>query len=111
VSLSSTEAQARVARVLTLDSRVQAAPNQVSTAIADEAVVLDLSQGVYFGLEGVGGRVWQLLASPRRVDEIVTAVTEEFDVDQATCERDVLSFITELQGAGLVVESADAIDP
>ena len=76
---------------LALQSRVVVSDEQVHTSLGDEAVILGLGDGVYYGLDAVGARVWSLLASPRLVSEIVDAVTEEFDVGRERCERDVLA--------------------
>src|SRR6476659_10171781 len=63
---------------LTLHSRVVASDEQVHTSLGDEAVILGLGDGVYYGLDAVGARVWSLLATPRRVSELVSAITREF---------------------------------
>src|SRR6478672_7523945 len=75
---------------LALQSRVVLSDEQVHTSLGDEAVILGLADGVYYGLDAVGARVWSLLAEPRRVTEIVAVVTEEFDVGRERCEHDVL---------------------
>lgn len=89
---------------LTLASRVVVSDDQVHTALGDEAVILGLEDGVYYGLDAVGARVWSLLAEPRRVSEIVAAVTAEFDVSAERCERDVLALLGELAEHRLIRE-------
>ena len=90
----------------TLDSYVVHSGDQVSTALGDEAVILGLHDGVYYGLDTVGARVWALLAAPRRVSDLVAAVAAEFDVTTERCERDVLALLEELAAQGLVRESS-----
>jgi hypothetical protein len=92
---------------LTLDSRVVASDEQVHTALGDEAVILGLGDGVYYGLDAVGARVWSLIAAPCRVSEIVGAVTEEFDVAPERCEQDVLALLGELAEHRLIREELD----
>jgi hypothetical protein len=87
---------------LTLDSRVVASDDQVHTSLGDEAVILGLQDGVYYGLEAVGARVWSLLSVPRRVSEIIALLVEEFDVSAERCERDVLAFLGDLGERGLI---------
>jgi hypothetical protein len=91
----------------TLDSRVVASDEQVHTSLGDEAVILGLGDGVYYGLDAVGARVWSLIAAPRRVSEIVGAVTEEFDVAPERCEQDVLALLGELAEHRLIREELD----
>ena len=88
----------------TRDSCVVVSDEQVSTALGDETVILGMRDGVYYGLDAVGARVWALVASPRRVSELVTVITEEFEVSSERCERDVLALLEELAGRQLVRE-------
>lgn len=77
-------------------------PDQVSAEVDGEEVVLHLESGVYFGLEGVAARVWELLASPRTLAELVDRVTEEYAVEREACERDLRRFVGDLEREGLV---------
>ena len=84
------------------DSVVVAARDQVSTRLEGEAVILNLADQVYYGLDGVGARVWELLREPRPVRALVDAVTAEYDVDRETAERDLLDLLEELAARKLV---------
>ncbi|PYN78477.1 MAG: PqqD family protein [Candidatus Rokuibacteriota bacterium] len=83
-------------------STIVAAKEQVSCSMAEEAVVLDLKAGVYYGLNEVGARVWSLVQEPRNVSEIRDAILEEFDVDPSLCERDLLVLLRDLAGRALI---------
>ena len=63
-------------------STIVAAKEQVSCSMAEEAVVLDLKAGVYYGLNEVGARVWSLVQEPRNVSEIRDAILEELPPDE-----------------------------
>ena len=86
------------------DSCVVLSDEQVSTSLGQETVILGMEDGVYYGLDAVGARVWALLATPHRVSELVRAVVGEFDVTSEQCERDVLALLDELSERGLVRE-------
>jgi hypothetical protein len=92
---------------LTPESRVVVSDEQVHTSLGDEAVILGLGDGVYYGLDAVGARVWSLLGAPRRVAEIIDVVTEEFDVGRERCEHDVLALLGELAERRLIREESD----
>lgn len=83
-------------------STIVAAKEQVSCSMAEEAVVLDLKAGVYYGLNEVGARVWSLVQEPRNVSDIRDAILEEFDVDPSLCERDLLVLLRDLAGRELI---------
>lgn len=69
---------------------------------ADNAVMLDIASGSYYGLNAVAGRIWELLAvQPMTVAEICARLCEEFEVDEQTCEAAVLKFADTLVENGL----------
>jgi hypothetical protein len=75
---------------------------QVSCNLNDEVAILDLKGALYFGLNDVGAHIWQFLDEPRSVDRICGAVVEQFDVEPAACQADVLRFLAGMQEAGLI---------
>jgi hypothetical protein len=86
------------------DSCVVASDDQVSTALGDETVILGMADGVYYGLDAVGARIWALLGTPHRVSQLVGTILDEFDVSAEQCERDVLALLDELSERRLVRE-------
>lgn len=84
------------------DTRVVAARDQVSVEVEGEAVILSLADGVYYGLDPVGARVWTLLEAPCTVAELRDAVVAEWEVDAPTAERDLLALLEALAARGLV---------
>jgi hypothetical protein len=87
---------------LTLESVVVASPDQVSCPLEDEVAILHLRAGVYYSLDPVGARIWELVATPRPVRAIRDALVAEYDVEPARCERDLLRLLEDLARAGLV---------
>lgn len=83
-------------------SIVSVTDDQVSCELDGEAAILDLKQGVYYGLNPVGAAVWALIAKPCSVAEIKRAVLERFDVTPEECERDLLELLSELAERGLI---------
>ena len=87
---------------LTRSTTVVAVSDQVSCTLEDEAVVLHLGKGMYYGLNPVGATVWNALQQPKTIAELVAIVTGEFDVEEARCEGDLLTLLGELEDAGLI---------
>jgi hypothetical protein len=81
---------------------VRRAEGQVSTGLGAETVILGLPRGVYYGLSGVGPRVWELLEHPTSAEGIVERLVEEYDVEPSRCLDDVLSVLSQLRSEGLV---------
>ena len=74
----------------------------IAATVDDEVVMLSARAESYFGLDGIGSRIWNLIEQPRQVAEICASLVESYEVDAATCERDVIKFLDELHGHGLI---------
>jgi hypothetical protein len=93
--------------MLSNTSIVVASPEQVSSDLAGEIVMLNLKNGTYYGLDEVGARVWNLVQAPTPVAAIRDTILDEYDVEPERCEHDLLALLQELEGAGLI-EVSDA---
>ncbi len=85
------------------ESRVSVTDRQVACEVGEEAVILHLDDGIYYGLNEVGARIWQLVQEPRTVSEIVDAIVAEYDVAPEQCRVDVRDLLGELLERKLVV--------
>ena len=79
-----------------------AADDVLATHFADEAVILDLRDGVYYGLDAVGARIWSLLKRPISIHDLRDAIVSEFDVPPERCECDIRTLMADLTARGLV---------
>jgi hypothetical protein len=82
---------------------VCASPNEVSSRVGDEAAILDLDAGVYYALDPVGARIFELLQQPARLGDVVSTLLVEYEIDEETLRRDVLGFVSDLHDKRLVV--------
>jgi len=87
---------------LSRTSTVVAAKDQVSCDLVGEAVILNLKSGVYFGLDPVGARIWNLIKDPKTVGAVIEAILQEYDVDPERCETDVIALLEELANRALL---------
>ena len=85
-----------------LDTKLSVPPQVMSRMVGDETVLLDLASGVYFGLDGVGKRVWESVAEGNSLDQAVAVLVSEYDVDKAQAQADVLKFASNLVERGLL---------
>lgn len=74
----------------------------VTTSIDGELVGMSVEQGVCYGFDAVATRLWELLASPCTLDALCAQLVAEFEVEGAACRSDVLAFLGELHGEGLI---------
>ena len=78
--------------------------NVVVRELAGEAVLLHLGTGVYFGLDAVGARIWQLLAERQDTEAVLTLLLQEYDVDEFQLRLDLDALIAELIAEQLLIE-------
>lgn len=82
-------------------------PGHLSARTGDEAVVLGVDKGIYYGFDEVAARIWELLQTPVVVSEIRDEILRTYEVDRSTCERDLLAFLSELGAERIIVEVTD----
>ena len=70
--------------------------------IDKEAVILNLETGVYYSLNEVGTRVWELCDGSCSVKDITRAICEQFEVQEEQAERNILELVSDLLEEGLV---------
>jgi hypothetical protein len=84
------------------DSRIAASSNQVSCDLAGEVAILNLGNGIYYGLDPVGARVWTLVQEPVTFAQVRDAMLLEFDVDADVLETDLRQLFRDLVKQGLI---------
>jgi hypothetical protein len=93
---------------LSIDSIVSVAPEQLSCPLGDESAILNLKNTVYYGLDPVGTRIWNLIQQPISVRELRSRLMDEYEVDADRCESDLLSLLETMRNEGLIqVEGPD----
>ena len=68
----------------------------------DEAVLLNMSNQQYYGLNDTGTRMWELLMELGEPSKVVTQLQEEYSVPSATLQADLETLVGELLQAGLL---------
>jgi len=92
----------KIKRNLSLTSKVQRNLNMVTSNLDGEIVMMSVEHGEYFGLDEIGTRIWEFLEKPVIVEELITSLTNEFEVERQECEHDTLEFLEELLSKELV---------
>jgi hypothetical protein len=84
------------------DKRIVASRDQVSCSLGVDAAILNLKNGVYYGLNGVGARIWHLLQAPRTFGELHDILSAEYEVEPAQLESDIRELLGRLAENHLV---------
>jgi len=88
--------------LLSQSSIVSAASQQVSCALADETLILQLQTGKYFRLNQVGTATWEFIQESHTVREIYLEILARYEVDSLRWERDLYGLLEGMREAELI---------
>ncbi len=75
----------------------------IERVVADEALLINLANGDYYSLDGVGTRIWESIDGKRTVEDLANIVTEEYNADKDQVVADVLRLVGQLTDEGLLI--------
>jgi hypothetical protein len=87
---------------ISIDAVISAAEGQVFSNLDGQIAILNLKTGMYYGLDEIGARIWNLIQEPASISSIRDILLEEYDVEPEQCAIDLLDLVEELAAAGLV---------
>lgn len=85
-----------------LNNVVEQSSDPISADVDGELVMMSIERGNYYGLSGIGSRIWQLIETPVTVSALCDKLLEEYDVERSVCEVDVLEFLGKLADQELI---------
>lgn len=89
--------------MFTDSARIVRSEGVLSRVLDGEAVLLDTDGGAYFGLNSVGTRAWEILATPGATrGSLIATLLREFEVTRDVLERDVDALLTGLEQRKLI---------
>ena len=92
---------------LSIASIVSRKAGFIEAEIDGEVVALNIEQGICYGLNQVGSRIWHLLETPSRIGDLCETLLSEYSVDPADCERQVLELLEDLCKEGMIAPIED----
>ena len=87
---------------ITLRSRMNPAGDVLFREMEGEGVLLNLKSGIYFGLNVLGARIWDLIGKHKNLDRVVETIAGEYEVERHRCEEDIIRLARDLHRNGLV---------
>jgi len=88
--------------MLTLDIALRIPANVSFSVVGEDAFLLNTKTNKYYGLEKVGSRLWELLNEGKQLRDGYQMLLDEYEVDPAQLEQDLLELIAQLVKNGLV---------
>jgi coenzyme PQQ synthesis protein D (PqqD) len=85
---------------------------EVSAKIMDgEAIIINLSTGVYYSMDNVGAVIWEMIEGGFNLVECVAAILERYDVSRKEALADVKRLVEELVEENLIYMSDQEAPP
>lgn len=87
---------------ISINSTVVVSNDVVSCDLDGEAAILNLKNGIYYGLDPIGAKIWNIVQNPTVLTDVLDAISDEYDVDKDRCKNDLLELVENLLDNGLV---------
>lgn len=84
---------------VSLASRARIPDGILHQNLEDELVLLNLHTGVYFGLDSIGARTWELIHAHQHLplQQVLDSLVGEYEVQRDRCADDLLHLVTRLE--------------
>ncbi len=93
--------RSRISR-LTVDSKINPASDVAFVKEGTHTAVFNLKNGLYYKLDPVGSRIWDLMRETHSPRSIIQTLSTEYDVDSKQIKKDTLHLVRDLHNKGLI---------
>ena len=87
---------------LPLSSKITVAPHVLLRELDGEAVLLNLANESYYGLDQIATHMWKTLLTAESLRSAIVQLQQEYAVDSEQLEMDIHRLVVELEAEGLV---------
>ena len=94
--------------MLTSIQRMQPNTEEVAAKVMDgEAILINLSNGIYYSMDKVGAIVWELIERRFNQEEMIEFITSRYEVESHQAQLDVERLVKELEDEKLILVAND----
>jgi hypothetical protein len=87
---------------VTFSARVRVVPDVLFRLVGEEGVLLNLTTGMYLGLNLVGTRMWNVVVDASSIQAAYDELLQEYEVEPAQLRADLEEFIDQLLDQKLI---------
>ncbi len=87
---------------ISFTKRVVVTPDTLINVVGEEAVLLNLKNEQYYGLDVIGTEMWQVLTATGSIREAYEKLLSEYDVSAEVLQKDLNDLLQKLLSNGLV---------
>ncbi|PEC23144.1 lasso peptide biosynthesis PqqD family chaperone [Bacillus cereus] len=89
-------------RSISLEHNVVQSEGNIVSDMDGEKVMLNVQKGNYYNLGEIGGEIWERIEKPIKINQLVTMLVSNYEIERKDCEEQVLSFLECLFQEGLI---------
>ena len=83
--------------------KLQRSPQATHQNVGEEAILINLTTGDYFSLNDTGTAFWELLDGQRTIADCARLIAQDYEVEPAEVEADLLELAAAFKEEGLVI--------
>jgi len=83
-------------------SLISKTDNHLASEVDGEIVLMGIEDGKFFSLSGTGKAIWEALESYNKVSDIITHLTNRYDVAEDVCRTETLTLLADLQARKII---------
>jgi len=92
--------------MITAQSRFRPCEEEVAAKVMDgEAILINLSNGIYYSMDKAGGLVWEMIEGRRSVEEMASCIVARYEISAERARADVEQLMEQLVQENLVAEA------
>lgn len=89
--------------MLSENDTVKVAPDVLASEIDNEAVVLGITSGKYYGFDETATEIWSIIQRPIRIRELILRLSKIYEGNRKEMKTETLAFLNELFERNLIV--------
>lgn len=89
-------------KTISIDCTIIQNEGNIVSDMDGEKVMLSIRNGKYYNLGEMGGVIWDSLKYPILVNQLITNLISEYEVEKKECEQQVISFVELLYNEDLI---------
>lgn len=90
--------------------KIQVRPSVRSMVNEDGAVLLDITQGLLFNLNPVGGFIWHLINGGAPRESIVREMIAVYGIDEQRASTDLDAFVADLEQKAVIEHQVQGVE-
>jgi len=87
---------------ISISTTIVRSPDPLSATVDGEVILMIPNRGNYVGMNAIASAVWERLAVPTKISELIGALQQDYDGAPDRIAADVLALLSELAALDLV---------